>query len=100
MKSQRGVISMISALMVSVLVIIVAMGLIVYINSSAQQGSDDELSLRAYAAAQGGVEWAYNQILQNPNTTFPNCTAANTANPNLFNFGASSAPNDFQNAIT
>ncbi len=99
MKQQPGVVSMMSALMVSVLMIVASMGLVVYISSSTQQGSDDELSMRAYAAAQGGVEWAYNQVLNGNLTGFPNCTGTQQNN-NLYTLGAASASASFQNTIT
>lgn len=98
MKQQPGVVSMMSALMVSVLMIVVSMGLIVYINSSTQQGSDNELSLRAYAAAEGGVEWAYQQILAGTPPSPTNCGDLNTNQ--LYTLGASSTTLSFQNAIT
>ena len=70
-RKQDGIIAMITTIMVSILLITLAIGLIVLTSGGLQQSSDDELSLRAYAAAEGGIEWAYQAILFNPGT-WPN----------------------------
>lgn len=79
---QRGVVSLITAIMVSILLISVSLGLLLLANGGTQQASDDELSLRAYATANGGIEWAYAQILNdiNQNLALPNYSNCGQAN--------------------
>ena len=81
MKHQDGIISMITTIMVSILLIMMALGLLILTNGGTQQASDDELSLRAYAAAEGGLDWAFTHL----GATAGNCTqglAALAADPN------------------
>lgn len=54
---QAGIISMLTSIVVSFMLIVATLGLTILVNSSIGQGSDDELSLRAYGGAEGGVEY-------------------------------------------
>jgi hypothetical protein len=61
-RSQSGLVSMVTALMVSILLILLATALVGLVTGTQQQASDSELTLRAYASAEGGIEWAYDMI--------------------------------------
>ncbi len=83
MKHQSGIVSMITSIMVSMMLIVSVLGLTILVNSSAGQASDDELSLRAYAGAEAGVEWVTQWGSDhdkdhpgiNYSSTTPECTA-------------------------
>jgi len=101
MKRQSGVISLLTAVMVSVLIMSVTLPL-VYLNTiNALGSSDNELSLSAYAAAEGGVEMMYwGAIYGNfGSTTAGSCTSTPANAPGtLYTLLQSTAPS--ANAIT
>lgn len=102
MRKSSGIISLMTAIFVTVLLMAIILPL-AYLNTVASQGaSDDELSLRAYAAAKGGVEWAYWWAQQYQGYSIGDATHC-TSPPPLggFNFGvgpAASNPLQFFNA--
>ncbi len=101
MRDQRGIISMITTIMVSILLITLAIGLVSLLSGTLQQSSDDELSVRATVAAEGGVEWAITQLLANPSFQHTACdnTAPTPIPLSVYKFGGLSTSN-IDNVIT
>lgn len=107
MRQERGIISMLTAIMVSILLIIMALGIVGIISSNGQQASDEELSSRAFASAEGGVEYAASYLLTHPNANFIRCgsilapTATDpTLDPALYSFDYGNLTDSSQNQIT
>lgn len=105
-KRQTGMVSLITALMVSILLILLATALTSLVAGTQEQASDSELTLRAYSAAEGGVEWAYYYFKTNGFTQdYTDCGPATDPNsvlsldPNLYNF-SSLGPSDSGNQLT
>lgn len=87
MQNHRGIISMITTIMISILLITMAIGLIALLSGSLQQASDNELSLRAEAAAEGGVEWAIAWMIAHPGYTNTNCATTPAGVATFSGFG-------------
>lgn len=75
-RPERGIISLVTAIMVSLLLILIALGLIGLMIGNTQQSSDDQLAQRAFDSAEGGVEWAYWWLRNNPGSNYGNCSGA------------------------
>jgi hypothetical protein len=79
-QSQRGIISLLTAIFVGILLIILTIALVGLMAGNFQQASDDQLSQRAFAAAEGTIELLYGYLQQHPQANFSNCDGAGSIN--------------------
>ncbi len=79
-QNEQGAVALITAMIVSVLLMITTAGMVTLTLKSLRQSTDGAQSTKAYYAAEGGLEDALYQLRNNPNYTGNNCPAAGTSN--------------------
>jgi hypothetical protein len=77
MRQQNGYVSLLTAIMVSLLLLVVTMSMIVLEVAQLRKASDSEQSMRAYYTAEAGVEDAVNRVLNGSVTADQNCSDVN-----------------------
>ena len=71
---ESGFVSLLTAILVSLLLLVITMSMIVIEVAQLRKASDSEQSLRAYYTAEAGVEDAVNRVLNKSQTTDQNCS--------------------------
>ncbi|HSX14533.1 MAG TPA: hypothetical protein VLE72_01295 [Candidatus Saccharimonadales bacterium] len=100
MRTQQGIISMLTTIMISILLITMSLGLLLLTAGANQQASDDELSLRAYAGAESGAEWALAYLKKDPTATFTSGCNPTFGDPSFAALTNFMPPGPNSNAIT
>jgi hypothetical protein len=90
LKRQDGAVALLTTIIISILLTIITTGLLTLMVAELRQANDAEQSVRAYYAAQSGVEDAIAKVvtaLGNPNKTDQTCATAGSQNLDLDNTG-------------
>ncbi len=90
--NDRGAVALISTIVISILLSIVIIGVMIVMVSELRQSNDNEQSIRAYYAAESGVEDAVVKALASPGVD-QDCTASSASTTKNLNIDPANAGN-------
>lgn len=78
-KNQQGIVALLSVILVSILLMVIALSTTILMNGELKQAADYDNGVKAYYAVEAGIEDALLKIKTTPGTDQPTCTDSGTS---------------------